>query len=97
MWAIFKVFIEFLTILFLFLFWFIGHKARGILAPQLRMEPVLPALESHLNYWNTEGAPLILKFFLALVMLLQETQFQSLGWEDPLETGMAPHSSILTW
>ena len=25
----------------------------------------------------------------------QETQVQSLGWEDPLEKGMAPHSSIL--
>ena len=22
---------------------------------------------------------------------------QSLGWEDPLEEGMATHSSILTW
>ena len=22
---------------------------------------------------------------------------QSLGWEDPLEEGMAPHSSILAW
>ena len=22
---------------------------------------------------------------------------RSLGWEDPLEGGMAPHSSILTW
>ena len=26
----------------------------------------------------------------------QETQVQSLGWEDPLEEGMAAHSSILT-
>ena len=26
-----------------------------------------------------------------------ETQVQSLGWEDPLEKGMATHSSILTW
>ena len=26
-----------------------------------------------------------------------ETQFQSLGWEDPLEEGMATHSSILAW
>ena len=25
----------------------------------------------------------------------QETQVQSLGWEDPLEEGMATHSSIL--
>ena len=28
---------------------------------------------------------------------LQETQVQSLGWEDPLEKEMAPNSSILAW
>ena len=27
----------------------------------------------------------------------QETQVQSLGWEDPLEKDMATHSSILAW
>ena len=27
----------------------------------------------------------------------QETQVQSLGWEDPLKEGMATHSSILVW
>ena len=27
----------------------------------------------------------------------QETWVQSLGWEDPLEKGMATHSSILAW
>jgi len=27
----------------------------------------------------------------------QEMQFQSLGKEDPLEEGMATHSSILAW
>ena len=26
-----------------------------------------------------------------------ETRVQSLGWEDPLEEGMAIHSSILAW
>ena len=26
-----------------------------------------------------------------------ETWAQSLGWEDPLEEGMATHTSILTW
>ena len=26
-----------------------------------------------------------------------ETRIQSLGWEDPLEKGMATHSSILAW
>ena len=28
---------------------------------------------------------------------MQETQVQSLGWEDPLEKQMAIHSSILAW
>ena len=28
---------------------------------------------------------------------MQETQVQSLGWENPLEEGMATHSSILAW
>ena len=28
---------------------------------------------------------------------MQETLVQSLGWEDPLEKGMATHSSILAW
>ena len=29
--------------------------------------------------------------------VVQETQVQSLGQEDPLEKGMATHSSILAW
>ena len=28
---------------------------------------------------------------------MQETWIRSLGWEDPLEKGMATHSSILAW
>ena len=28
---------------------------------------------------------------------MSETWVQSLGWEDPLEKGMATHSSILAW
>ena len=28
---------------------------------------------------------------------MQETQVWSLGWEDPLEEGMATHSNILAW
>ena len=28
---------------------------------------------------------------------MQETQVQSLGWEDPLEKEMATHSIIPTW
>ena len=29
--------------------------------------------------------------------VMQETWVQSLGWEDPLEKGMATHSRILAW
>ena len=32
-----------------------------------------------------------------VVQQTQETQFQSLGWEDPLEKEMATHSDILAW
>ena len=28
---------------------------------------------------------------------MQETRVQPLGWEDPLEEGIATHSSILAW
>ena len=28
---------------------------------------------------------------------MRETRVQSLGWEDPLEKEMAPHSSTLAW
>ena len=29
--------------------------------------------------------------------VMWETRARSLGWEDPLEEGMAAHSSILAW
>ena len=28
---------------------------------------------------------------------VQESRVQSLGWEDPLEEGIATHSSVLAW
>ena len=28
---------------------------------------------------------------------MQETRVQALGWEDPVEKGMATHTSILAW
>ena len=30
-------------------------------------------------------------------LAMQETQVQSLGWEDPLEKGMVTHFSIIAW
>ena len=32
-----------------------------------------------------------------LLPTMQETQFRSLGQEDPLEKEMATHSSVLAW
>ena len=31
------------------------------------------------------------------LLAMQETWIQSLSWENPLENGMATHSSILAW
>ena len=31
------------------------------------------------------------------LLAVQEIHVQSLGWEDPLEKGMATYSSILAW
>ena len=31
------------------------------------------------------------------LLAMQEILVQSLGWEDPLEKGMATHSNILAW
>ena len=46
MWTIFKVFIEFVPILFLFYaLFFFGHEACGILASLPGMESTPPALE----------------------------------------------------
>ena len=28
---------------------------------------------------------------------MQETQIQSLGWEDPLEEEVATHSNVIAW
>ena len=30
-------------------------------------------------------------------LAMQETQVQSLGWEDPLEKGVQTHSGVLAW
>ena len=46
MWTIFKIFIEFVTILLLFyVSGFFGHKTCRTLSPQPGIEPISPALE----------------------------------------------------
>ena len=53
------------------------------------------------NLWKNRGL-LPLHFLLVAPMVknlpaMQESQVWPLGWEDPLERGMATHSSILAW
>ena len=45
MWITFEVFIEFVTVSFLFMFWVLGPKACGISAPGPGIKYALPALE----------------------------------------------------
>ena len=42
------------------------------------------------------GAPLVAQM-VKNPPAVQQTWVQSLGWEDPLEEGMAIHSTILAW
>ena len=56
------------------------------------------------EYWEVEGFSIWHSYWASLVAqmvknfpVVQETQVQSLGQEDPLEKGMATYSSILTW
>ena len=44
-----------------------------------------------------EGSPQLVTQTVKTPPAVQETWVQSLGGEDPLEEGMATHSSILAW
>ena len=46
--------------------------------------------------WSKFGASLVAQMVKNLPVI-QETQVQSLGWEDPLEKEMATNSNILAW
>ena len=79
MWAIFKVFIKFVTILLLFYcftFCFFGHKTCEILAPQPEMEPTSPAWEGEALTTGPPGKSLnsvlsqILFFFGSFELLI---------------------------
>ena len=53
--------------------------------------------------WRRDGCPLQCSWASLVAQLVKnlpavrETWVRSLGWEDPLEEGMATHSSILAW
>ena len=64
----------------------------------LSSEPVrVPhPINSHQYYWGASQVPLVVKNPLANARDLR-TRVRFLGQEDPLEEGMATHSSILAW
>ena len=65
-WTLLKVFIEFVSILFLFyILWFFDRKACGILVPQIAIEPPTSALEGDLNHCITREVPKYLIFMCA--------------------------------
>ena len=48
------------------------------------------------NFYTSGCAPLVAQM-LRNLPAMWETWVQSLSWEDPLEKGMATHSSFLAW
>ena len=58
--------------------------ASGIPVSRPGIEPVSPVLEDGFPTTGPSGKP-------------HNLCFRSLGWKDPLEEGMATHSSILAW
>jgi len=51
------------------------------------------------EYWSpfpNIGAFLLVQMVKNLPAM-KETWFRSLGWEDPMENGLATHSSIMAW
>ena len=77
MWTIFKVFIEFVTILLLFYVLVYGPQACGILTPQPGIELSLPALEGRVLTTGPPGKSLHLSLSLAFASLYQS--FLKLG------------------
>ena len=48
-------------------------------------------------FGSFSGFILLWSSLMAQMPAMQETQVQSLDWEDPLKKGMATHFSILAW
>ena len=88
MWTIFKVFIESVTILILF--WFFGHEACGILAPQPGIEPTSPVLEGKALTTGLPGESQVDYFFFfnlfmaVLGLRFCARAFSSCGKRGPL-------------
>ena len=50
-----------------------------------------------MTVWNINITTSLVAQTVKCLSAMQETRVQSLGWEDPLETEMAIHSSTIAW
>ena len=55
------------------------------------------ALPDFFNNRNWKGVIQVVAQLVKNLPAIQGTWVQSQGWEDPLEKGIATHSSILAW
>ena len=74
-----------------------GGSNDGILTfyvgdPGLIPRQCMPLAARHFTFWASLVAQMVKN-----LPVMKENWVQSLGREDPLEKGMATHSSILTW
>ena len=49
------------------------------------------------SLWKLRWPVFLVSQMVKTLPAMHKTQVRSLGWEDPLEKRMAPHSSILAW
>ena len=71
-----------------------GGPGAGRLFPE-GLAPASKMVGDH-HTLDSKSASLVAQLVKKLPAV-QETWVRSLGWEDPLEKGTAPHSSILAW
>ena len=83
MWTIFKVFIEFVYC-FCFMFWFFGHEACGILAPQSGIEPAPLTLEGEVLTTGQPGKSLTFKNKICFLCSQSLVSKRALGLADNL-------------
>ena len=57
----------------------------------------LPGKEISIQQCYCEFGAFLVAWTVQIPPAVQETRVRSLGWKDPLEKQMVPHSSILAW
>ena len=70
-----------------------SKRCDGEIQMNLLAHPVVTLANNNLNLEWTKPPDQTVKNLPAV----QDTRVQSLGWKDPLEKGIATHSSILAW